>query len=470
MAENVLSLTGVHKVYGQRVILDDVTLGLDAGDKVGLIGDNGAGKSTLLKMITGAEGKDGGVIAIRGGVKVAFLEQLPVLDPEKTARAVLAEPFAELAATIERYQHAAAAMAPDADALLDRIEHLGGWDWAHKAERAASEVGLTDLEQPVATMSGGQQKRVALARLMLEEPDLLLLDEPTNHLDAETIAWLEGYLAQSPATVLVVTHDRYFLERVVTKMAELRDGDIKVYAGRYQDYLAARATEEELQKRTTQRRSQILKAELDWARRSPSARTTKSRSRLDRAYALEDEVRELKAKGPTVDFQFADETPRLGKTILELDGVGKRYDGQPIVSDLSLLMRKGDRLGILGPNGSGKTTLLRMVTGEEEPDTGRVVRGGATRIAYFDQHRTLLDPSETVRRTVTPDGGDDVFFGGQSLHVASWLERFGFRTQHHAMRVASLSGGERNRLALARFLLEEANVLLLDEPTNDLDI
>ncbi|TNF30910.1 MAG: ABC transporter ATP-binding protein [Deltaproteobacteria bacterium] len=469
MAEHLLNITGLTKAYGPRVLFDDVTFGLDAGDKIGLIGDNGAGKSTFLAILAGTQEPDAGQIAIKNGIHIGLLEQVPHLDPTRTAREIIAEPFAPLVEAIHKYEAAAAAVDPEAETWLHAIEQLGGWDWAHKVEKVASEVGVEHIDVPVSQLSGGQQRRVALARLLLEEPDILLFDEPTNHLDAETTEWLEGWIGKTRSACVIVTHDRYFLENVVTRMAEVRDGQLKMYQGRYQDYLSARAEEEELRRRTGQRRLQVLKNELDWARRSPSARSTKQRARLERVDGLADEVKKLQQETRRADFQL-DSAPRLGKTILELAHVSAGFDELSVIEDLTMMLRRGDRVGIIGPNGSGKTTMLRLVTGEHTPSAGKVVRGTQTEIAYFDQHRSLLEDGATVRGTVCPEGGDKVFVGDRQLHVVSYLERFGFGAEQHGMRVGSLSGGERNRLALARFLLADANVLLFDEPTNDLDL
>lgn len=471
MSNNLLSLSGVSKAFGERVILDDVTWGLDAGRRVGLIGDNGAGKSTLLKILVGREAADSGGVALRGGVKVAMLDQTPTFPEGATARTVLEGVFAPVQELVARYEAAAAALSPDADALLGEIERQDGWGWPVRVDRAVTALGLGALDSPVAPMSGGEKKRLALARLILEDAALILLDEPTNHLDTETVEWLETWVRdESEATFVIVTHDRYFLDAVVDTIVEVRDGALRTYRGGYTDYLAARAEDEALRERTLKRRQQILATELEWARRSPKARTSKSRSRLK---GVEDRRREVEALGQVqarARIQFG-AAPRLGKTILELHHLTKGFDDRVLVRDLSLLLRRGERFGILGPNGAGKTTLLRLILGELDPDAGRVVLGANTRVAYFDQHRRVLDPAKTVRETVTPEGGDWVFpGGGERVHVVSWLDRFAFPASTHGMRVGSLSGGEQNRLAIARFLLQPANLLLLDEPTNDLDI
>lgn len=461
MSDNILSITGLCKAFQSRQLLQDATLGLNAGSRIGLIGDNGAGKSTLLKIITGQIPPDGGHVALRQGTKVAMLSQSPVL-PEGSVEDALASPYAELRAAIARYERH-----HDADDL-EKIDALGGWEWRHRIERAATSVGLTDLAAPTANLSGGQKRRVALAMMLLQEPDLVLLDEPTNHLDTDTVEWLEKWLVQGRAAAMVVTHDRYFLEAVVDRMAELRQGQLRTYVGAYSDYLAARATEEALEERTQQRRSQILKVELEWARRSPAARTTKQQARLDRVDALKQDLANAPKAAQVADMQMG-AGPRLGKTILTLEDVSAGFD-KPLFAGLSFDIKAGERWGIVGPNGVGKTSLLRLVLGDLEPMAGRLTRGINSKMAYFDQHRTNLDPEKLVREVLVPEGGDTVFPDGKATHVASWLQRFAFASQAQTMRVAQLSGGEKNRLALAKFMLTPANVLLLDEPTNDLDL
>ena len=470
MGENVISLVNLEKRFGERLILEDVTLGFERGQHIGLIGANGAGKSTLMKIIASMEPVDGGEVVLRNSVTLHFLHQDPPLAERETARAILQQRFSPLIEAIEAYEQAVMDMDEGAEELLARIETLGGWDWQHRLDRAASDAGIQNLDQVVGTMSGGQRKRVALAEMILSGADVLLLDEPTNHLDPDTIDWLEGWLRSYEGTVILVTHDRYFLDLVVTHMVELREGRLRTYPGNYTDYLARRTEEDDIRSRTRKRRLQVLKAELEWARRSPKARTTKQKARLGRIDDQQAEVRKLRAEDEMEGFSFGT-PPRLGKTILELVSVTKTYDGLPTLIDrFSLIVRRGERLGVIGPNGCGKTTLLKLIADTLEPDSGTVTRGANTKIAWFDQNRAFLDQNATVRATVTPDGGDYVFMGDQKIHVVGWLQRFSFPTQTHNMKVGSLSGGEQNRLAICRFLLTDANVLLLDEPTNDLDI
>ena len=469
MADNILSLTGVCKAYGAAPVLDGVTLGIDDGQKVGMIGANGAGKSTLLRIIAGLEVADEGEVATRREATVAYLQQVPQLTPGVTIRDILREPFAPLIECIAAYERAAMAEAPDAGDLLERIELLGGWDYDHRVERAATQVGLPDCDLEVDILSGGERKRVALARVVLQAPDLILLDEPTNHLDADTVEWLEHWLAATPAAVLLITHDRYFLDHVINRIIELRGGQLRFYPGNYTDYIGARAIEEAQRERSRHRQLRLLMTELEWARRSPPARTTKSRARLDQIGDIQDEVRRLSNAPLEVEFDFG-AAPRLGKTILEARGLCHRYgDGPALLHDVEFALHNGERLGVIGPNGAGKSTLLKIVLGELAPDSGELTVGKNTTFAYFDQERSRLDDETPVRDIVCPDG-DFVFPGGRKTHVAGWLDRFGFSKRALLQRVGTLSGGERNRLALAVFLLEDANVLVLDEPTNDLDI
>ncbi|GMV42353.1 MAG: energy-dependent translational throttle protein EttA [Myxococcales bacterium] len=466
---NVVSIHEVCRSYGSRIVLERVTLGLDAGAKVGVIGANGAGKSTLLRIIAGIEPPDSGTVAVRRSARVSMLDQDPVLAGG-TVRHILEEPFAALQRTMDAYQAAAAAMDHRADELLEQVERLGGWDWHARVNRVASELGLPPLDTPVDVLSGGQRKRTALARLVLEEPDVILLDEPTNHLDAATVDWMEEWLVATRSTVVLVTHDRYFLDDVVDELVEIRGGSARVYEGSYTDYVAARALEEARQERIRHRRLQALLTELEWARRSPKARTTKSQSRLDRIDSAQAEVARLSPSVSRLEIDFG-KPPRLGGTVLELHDLRLGWGGPPLVDGLTLHLRRGERIGVVGPNGTGKTTLLGALAGSLAPLGGRIVLGTNTRIAVLDQQRSCVDRAPTVRAAVAPDGRDTVIPpGSPGVHVVSWLDRFGFPTDTHDRPVSTLSGGERSRLALAQLLLEDANLLLLDEPTNDLDI
>ena len=471
MSENVISVDNISKSHDGRPLIEGLSLGVDAGEKVGIIGSNGAGKSTLLQLIAGQDHCDRGKIALRKDLKLAFLQQIPDLSGFATVAEALADGVRELRACISAYEQAAESMHSEAATLLQRIETLGGWDYQHRIDLAAQQLGLTGLQGPIKSLSGGERKRVALAQILLAQPDLLLLDEPTNHLDAETVDWLETWLAQSPATVLIVTHDRYFLDKVVDRLMELRDGLMHSYRGNYTDYLSARAIELAHNERRQQRRLRGLLTELEWARRSPQARTTKSKARLQRIDEVQAEVQRVTGQNPIAGFEFA-APPKQGKRILEIDDLELGFgELPPLLKGLTLKLRKGERIGVVGPNGSGKSTLLKAIVGLLKPRAGDIVFGLNTQVAYFDQERSALDPDLTVQGNLCPDGGRTVFPNDhEAMHVAAWLERFGFSSATHMRQVSTLSGGERNRLAIARFLLRPANLLLLDEPTNDLDI
>ena len=471
LPRNVLSMTEVSKSFGDHIILDELTFGLGEGDVCGIIGANGTGKSTLLKIMAQEEPPDSGTVAVRKGQVVAYLPQTTVL-PKGTVADVLNGCFQEVRETIAAYEEAAANQDSAADDLLGRIDALGGWDWEHRMERAASLLSLTSLlNEPTSRLSGGESKRVALAHLMLIDADIVLLDEPTNHLDADTVEWLERWISESNKTFIVITHDRYFLDHAVSQISELREGKLFSYPGGFTDYLVARAEEEELKKRTTQRTYNILRVQLEWASRSPSARRTKAKAKLKDIEERTHKYKKLTEAQSETTITFAD-IERLGKTILELHGVGKAFEAdKPLIKDLYYFLKKRSRIGILGPNGSGKSTLLKLLTGELECDEGRIEWGKNSRVAMLDQHRSVLDPKARLKDIVAPDGRDVVFVGGkQKVHIASYLDRFGFPASKHKVLVSTLSGGERNRLALARFLLEDANIILLDEPTNDLDL
>ncbi len=470
MAENLISAANLSKNFGDRQLADRISFGIDRGEKIGLVGPNGSGKTTLLRILIGEESADEGQVNLRRGVRVAWLAQRPSFGHAETIDGCLRSAFGELEDTIAAYHRAVGEMADDTEALLARIELLGGWDFEHRIAGVAQRLDLGDTAQRIADLSGGQQKRLALARLLLSEPDVALLDEPTNHLDPKTVDWLEEWLANTRAAVLLVTHDRYFLDRVVGTMWALRHGQLETYRGNYTDYIAQVAIQEVHRQKVRHRRLRHLATELEWAKRAPSARTGKQKARLATIDKVQEEIQKLSGPAGRANLSFF-EPPRLGGQILELDAVGAWYDpAQPLIRDLTLKLRRGQRIGVIGPNGVGKSTLLNLINGGREPEAGRVVLGKQTKVALFDQQRRLLDDDATVGTALVDDGRDTVFYNGRSQHVAAYLERFSFHTADHHRPVGSLSGGERNRLALARFLLADANLLLFDEPTNDLDI
>lgn len=474
----LLGIRDLRKAYGARTILDGVSFGIEEGEKVGFIGVNGSGKSTLFRIVAGLEGADGGEIALQRGASVRHLAQEPDFRPGTQILDAAAEGRPDLQAAVARYHELSRRLGePHADheRLLAlhaeagaAVERLGGWDWMHRVEAMLTQLGVADWERPVDALSGGEAKRVALARTLLAEPDLLLLDEPTNHLDADTTLFLEEYLVDYPGAVMLITHDRYFLDRVVDRMIEVSAGQLTPYAGGYTEYLEAQAARAERQATIDAKRRRLIEKELEWARRSPPARTGKQKARIGRSRELEAESRAYREK-QSGRLRLPDAEPiRLGRTILDLHGIRKAYGDHVLIDGFDAMLRAGERIGVIGPNGAGKTTLLRIILGEEPPDGGRVEMGRNTRIAYYDQQRTQIEPELSVYEAA--GGTDWVEIGGRRQHLRSYLEDFLFPTEKQQQKVASLSGGERNRLLLAKLFMQPSNLLILDEPTNDLDL
>jgi len=481
---SILDARDLKKAFGPQVLLDGVSLTIEEGERVGLVGKNGCGKSTLAKILAEDEPADGGSIAKKKNARVGYLAQTPKLDPARSAWDEACAGLSRLKGAKARSETATPGLTHGAadgkrtEALLHvqsdalaRIEHLGGWEPHHRVRALLDHLGVREPTRALGTMSGGEQRRVALARLLVEEPDLAILDEPTNHLDADTIEWLEQYLIETyNGAVLFVTHDRYFLDRIVTRTWELERGALHVYDGGYEEYLIAKAERAELAAREEQNRQNFLKKELDWLRRTPAARTGKQKARIQRAesaIAVRAPERERKV-------ELAMETSRTGKTILDVKGLGVTVGaGTPtereLIHTLDLSLTKGERVGIVGANGSGKSTLLRVCLGQLAPSRGQVTVGQNTKIAYLDQARSGLDPDKSIMDNVAP-GQSHVDFAGQRMDMRSYLERFLFDTWQQRQPVGSLSGGERARVLVARMLLSPASLLVLDEPTNDLDV
>jgi ATP-binding cassette subfamily F protein uup len=441
----LLTARDMHKAYGARPVLAGAELHVARGEKVGLVGRNGSGKSTLLRCLAAAEALDAGHLALRNGTHVAYVPQNP--DPGR------AQTLLDVAM---------------AGTLRCRTP-LEPYEQQLRATQALKNLGIADPEIAVAVASGGTLRRAALAAALLQEPDLLLLDEPTNHLDAETVAWLETQLRQSTATVVLVTHDRWFLNQVVDRIVELRAGQLRSYLGTFQDYLETRVEEDALADRLEARRKNLLRIELDWLGRSPAARSTRPKARLQRAEALVHEVREVHKPLRLPDLGVE----RLGKTVLEARSLTAGWPGvvpRVVVRGLDLTLVRGDRLGLVGPNGAGKTTLLQTLIGAHAPLDGQVRLGQHTHVLAIDQHRSGLEPTDTVQQAASVSGSEWIQFGDTRQHVAAYLEQFLFRREDLVQQVSTLSGGQRFRLLLARRLQEPMNVLVLDEPTNDLDL
>jgi ATP-binding cassette subfamily F protein uup len=457
----VVNVQNLRKSFGPRVLFDGVSFAVEEGEKVGFIGVNGSGKSTLFRIVAGVEGSEDGTLAFQRGIRVGYLAQEPEFDAGATILSAVAAGRPELMEAIGEYHEVGVRLARgegDTARLLERqaragarIESLGGWDYEHRMEAILTRLGVDGWEREVDDLSGGERKRVALARVLLQQPELLLLDEPTNHLDADTVAWLEGHLRDYPGAVMLITHDRYFLDRVVTRMLEVSSGELTSFPGGYTEYLEAKAERTERQAVEDAKRARLIEQE-----------------RINRLDDLQAEQRGR--RGParaTVEITAAD-APRLGRTVLNLHGISKRYGDRVLIRNFSTLLQAGERIGIIGPNGAGKTTLLRLILGREEPDAGTVELGKNTRIAYFDQKREDLDPEATLYEAAA--NTEYVTVGGERVHLRGYLETFLFPVPQQRQKVRSLSGGERNRLLLARLFLEDANLLILDEPTNDLDL
>ncbi|HEX8316911.1 ABC-F family ATP-binding cassette domain-containing protein [Longimicrobium sp.] len=475
---NVLNVQSLKKSYGTRVVFDGVSFAVDEGDKVGFIGVNGSGKSTLFRIVAGLEGHEGGTLAFQRGIRAGYLSQEPEFDPGATILSAVAGGKPELLDAISEYHAVAQALTAgegDVDRLLarqeraaGRIDALGGWDYEHRMEAILTKLDVAHWERPVEGLSGGERKRVALARVLLQQPELLLLDEPTNHLDADTTAWLEEHLQEYPGAVLLITHDRYFLDRVVTRMLEVSTGELTGYPGGYTEYLEAKAERMERASVEEEKRKKLIAQELAWVRRSPSARTGKQKARIGRLGGLEKEQKDKRMPNRDAVEINLNEAPRLGRTVLNLHGIAKSFDERVLIRGFNGMLQAGERIGIIGPNGAGKTTLLRIILGQEPPDAGEVEVGKNTRFAYFDQRREELNPDHSIYEAAADS--DWVMVGGQRTHLRSYLETFLFPPEKQRQVVRSLSGGERNRLLLARLFLLDANLLILDEPTNDLDL
>ncbi|WP_437505894.1 ABC-F family ATP-binding cassette domain-containing protein [Sorangium sp. So ce1099] len=483
----VLTAHDLHKAFGPQTILDGVSVNIRTGERVGLVGVNGSGKSTLARILAGVEQPDSGTIARRRGAEIGVLSQDPVFEPSDTARDVVLAGLSAWHAAKARHDEVSRSLAAgsgDAEALLAEqtaaaadVERLGGWDMMHRVDAIIGHVGVTRPDAPMSVLSGGDRRRVALARLLVSRPALAVLDEPSNHLDVETVEWLERYLVEEhPGALLLITHDRYLLDRVAERTLEIDKGKVYSYDGGYEEYLEQKAERLALESRTESNRQNFLRTELEWLRRQPKARTGKQKARIQRAETAKT------APPPKAErtAQLSVESVRTGKTILELKKLGLSVDGRWLVRGLDFSLTKGERVGIVGRNGTGKTTMLRAILGqlgaagdgaaEGGPAMeGEVVLGKNSSIAYFDQHRSGLDLDKSIFENIA-GSHTRVEIGGRSMDVRSYLERFLFDPNKARQPVGSLSGGERARVALAKMLTQSVNVIILDEPTNDLDV
>ena len=477
MAEFIYQMYKARKAHGDKVILDDVTLSFYPGAKIGVVGPNGMGKSTLLKLMAGMEEVSNGEARLTPGYTVGILQQEPPLDEDKTVLENIELAFGDVKAKVDRFNEIGGLMAePDADfdalmaemgELQDAIDAVDGWDLDSQLSQAMDALQCPDPDMPVNVLSGGERRRVALCRLLLEAPDLLLLDEPTNHLDAESVLWLEQFLHKYQGAVLAVTHDRYFLDNVAEWICEVDRGHLYPYKGNYTTYLETKAARLASQKQRDERLAKRLSEELEWVRSSPKARQAKSRARLERYDQMVAEA----AQSKKVDFTeiHIPAGPRLGANVLKVDGLCKSFGDRVLIDNLSFELPRNGIVGVIGPNGVGKSTLFKMIVGKEQPTSGTLELGETVKLSYVDQGREGIDPKKNVWEVVS-DGLDYMMVCETEVPSRAYVASFGFKGSDQQKPAGVLSGGERNRLNLALTLKQGGNQLLLDEPTNDLDV
>ena len=476
----IFSMNGVSKIlpHNNKVILKDIYLSFFYGAKIGIIGLNGAGKSTVMKIIAGIETPTHGEVVFAPGYTVGYLEQEPKLDNDKTVLEVVQEGVQEVMDLLKEYEEVNQAFLEPMDddrmneliirqgELTEAIDHAGGWDIDAKLERAMDALQCPDPDASVATLSGGERRRVALCRLLLREPDVLLLDEPTNHLDTESIQWLEAHLQQYKGTVIAVTHDRYFLDNVAGWILELDRGEGIPWKGNYSSWLEQKSARLAMDEKQESKRRKTLERELEWVRMAPKARQAKGKARLNAYEKMLNE--DTKQKEERLEI-YIPNGPRLGNKVIECKGVSKSYGDRVLFENLTFSLPPAGIVGVIGPNGAGKTTLFRLIMGYEQPDSGTFEIGETVKIAYVDQQHKQIDPDLTVYETIS-ENSEYVKLGNREVNARAYISRFNFAGADQEKLCGILSGGERNRLHLALTLKENANVLLLDEPTNDVDV
>ena len=474
----IYSMIGVSKYYDKKPVLKDISLSYFYGAKIGVLGLNGSGKSSLLRILAGVDKEFIGKTILSPGHTIGFLEQEPQLDETKTARAIVEEGVQETVDLLQEFnriiERFSQPMSDDeTNKLIERqgevqekLDALGAWDLDSRLEMAMDALRCPSGETSVKVLSGGERRRVALCRLLLQKPDILLLDEPTNHLDAETVAWLERHLKQYAGTVIAVTHDRYFLDNVAEWILELDRGEGIPWKGNYSSWLDQKQNRLKQEEKTETERQRTLQRELEWIRMSPKGRHAKSKARINAYESLLAEESEKRGKELEI---YVPPGPRLGKVVIEAEEVSKGYGEQLLMESVTFRLPPGGIVGIIGPNGAGKTTLFRMIVGQEKPDSGTIRIGETSKLAYVDQSRNVLDPNKTIWEVIS--GSEDTLqLGKRQVNSRAYVARFNFSGTDQQKKVGMLSGGERNRIHLARMLKEGANVLLLDEPTNDLDV
>ncbi|HOD63648.1 MAG: energy-dependent translational throttle protein EttA [Syntrophaceae bacterium] len=474
----IYSMIGVSKVYDKKPVLKDIYLSYFYGAKIGVIGLNGSGKSSLLKILAGVDDEFLGKTILSPGYTVGYLEQEPRLDEDKTVRRIVEQGVQATMDVVNEYnavnekfseemsEEAMAKLVDRQAALQEKMDALDAWDIDSRLEMAMDALRCPPGDTPVKILSGGERRRVALCRLLLQKPDILLLDEPTNHLDAESVAWLEHHLQKYEGTIIAVTHDRYFLDNVAGWILELDRGQGIPWQGNYSSWLEQKQNRLKNEEKSESARIKTLERELEWIRMSPKGRHAKSKARIKAYEALLD--RDLERESGTREI-FITPGPRLGDVVIEAEGVSKGYGEKLLVEGMTFSLPPGGIVGVIGPNGAGKTTLFRMITGQESPDAGTIRIGETVKLAYVDQSRDALDPEKNIWEMIS-DGQDIIPVGGRQINSRAYVSRFNFSGTDQQKKVGTLSGGERNRVHLARMLKEGGNVLLLDEPTNDLDV
>ncbi len=466
---NYLSVENIAKSYGERELFNNISFGINEGQKVGFVAKNGTGKTSLLNILSGSDTSDDGQVIYRNDIQVAFLSQEPDLEPELTIEQVIFSSDNPTLKIIQNYEKALE-NPDDADALqkaMDEMQAANAWDFETTYKQILFKLNLEDFSKQVKFLSGGQKKRLALARMLLKKPDLIIMDEPTNHLDLDMIEWLEEYFRKEDFTIFMVTHDRYFLERVCNEIMELEDGKLYSYKGNYSYYLQKRDERHQLEQTNTEKAEQLYKKELDWMRRQPKARTTKSKSRIEDFYDIKDRASKRRQEHKV---QLEINMERLGSKIVEIHNISKELGGKNLLESFDYNFKKGERLGIIGKNGTGKSTFLNMLTGNLVPDTGKIIIGETVKFGYYTQNGIEIKPGQKVVEVIREFGDYIPLKKGRQISAEQLLERFLFSRKKQYDFVEKLSGGEKKRLYLCTVLIQNPNFLILDEPTNDLDV
>jgi ABC transport system ATP-binding/permease protein len=467
---NLLSAELVSKTFNDKWLFRDISLGISQGEKFALVGNNGVGKTTLLRILTGEIQPDNGKVSVRQGVRVAFLTQQPTVDERLSVKDILFNESNEIARVVKEYEdciHHPDTSAERMQAVLEKMEDLKAWDYEAKVHEVIGRLGVPDIDKKFGELSGGQKKRIFLAQLLLQEPDLIIMDEPTNHLDLSAIEWLENYLQGTNITLIMVTHDRYFLDSVATEIIELDRGQLYRYKGKYAYFLEKKAEREEILKAEVSKARNLLKKELEWMRRQPKARGTKAKYRIEAFYDLQEKAsQDLKKDKLELDIREA----RQGGKILEVEKVSKSFGDQKIVDNFSYVFKKKDRIGVVGKNGIGKSTFLDMLTGKTKPDKGEIIPGVTTKFGYFTQESVTLNPNNRLIEEVKAIAEFITLSDGSQVSASKFLDTFLFPPEKQYNYVSKLSGGEKKRLQLLKLLVTNPNFLILDEPTNDFDI